>query len=48
MNNFLKRSLGCVLYEMIFLDFAFKNGQGSDPDIPSLSGARGFVKVLRK
>lgn len=47
-NNLKKRSLGCVLYELIFLKLAFIKGQEGNPNLPDLSGSRGFVGVLQK
>ena len=44
-----KRSLGCVLYELIYLMVAFPQGQDRvDTPIPSLNGSRIFFGVLQK
>lgn len=45
---YLKRSLGCVLYEMKNLDFAFPNGQKNNPDLPDLKKSGIFKSVLEK
>lgn len=47
-SNFRKRSLGCVLYEMIFLKLAFKYGQGGNPNVPELRKSGYFAAVLKK
>ena len=42
-------SLGCVLYELIFLRVAFPQGQRGDPSVPSdLSSSVLFSSVLSK
>lgn len=41
-------SLGCVLYELVFLDMAFPLGQRDNPKVPDLSQAGLFCDVLCK
>ena len=48
-NYLIERSLGCVLYELIFLTLAFPKGQFGDPAIPSKVSSCGiFSSVIRK
>ena len=42
------RSLGCVLYELIFLEVAFPQGQRDDPPIPNFAESGLFLEVLSK
>ena len=51
MDNFriICRSLGCVLFELKFLTFAFPKGQFGDPPIPSNVSSSGlFSSILEK
>lgn len=41
------RSLGCVMYELLFLELAFKKGQMGRPPIPKLDGFL-LSKILKK
>ena len=44
---FLLRSLGCVLYELIFLDFAFPGGKRKT-ELPSFLNSGRFAEILPK
>lgn len=46
-DEFINRSLGCVLYELVFLEFAFRLGQKDDPPIPTnLTSSGQFSNIL--
>ena len=45
----IERSLGCVLYELIFLKIAFPQGQRNKPPIPTQVSTSGiFSSILQK
>ena len=45
----IERSLGCVLFELIFLSKAFPQGQRNNPPIPSKVSSSGiFLSILPK
>ena len=43
-----KRSLGCVLFEMLYLRKAFPNGHDGNPKIPNLGIHLLFRPILKK
>ena len=44
-----QRSLGCVLYELLFLEYAFPRGQRGNPHLPSnVSSCEIFSAILPK
>lgn len=42
------RSLGCVIYELLFLKVAFPRGQFANPEIPDLGNTLFFSRILKK
>jgi hypothetical protein len=46
--SFEKRSLGCVLYELVYLKFAFPKGQRDNPPLPDLRDSGQFSTILSK